>query len=303
MPAMTDSSFLLRSGRRLGFAEYGDPAGEVLFYHHGWPSGRLQGELMQEVGRKLHLRIIAPDRPGIGLSDFQPDRRLLDWPDTLAELAAHLEVGRFHLLGWSGGGPYVLAACAQLPDRVLSATVVCSAPPLAELGDARLFWAYRLLIRLRHRWPWLLGPVLNLGRRLAETADPERPPLSWLLPLFHQADRAVLADPEVFRVVRAAMLECLRRGSTAAITDAEAYLRPWGFDPASITLPVHFWHGKDDRNIDWTYSEELAGRMPGARTHWLENEGHYSLPIVHNEAILGAALEEAARQGLSVGTA
>jgi pimeloyl-ACP methyl ester carboxylesterase len=287
---MTDHSFKLRNGRQLGYAECGDPSGAVLFYHHGWPSGRRQGELMDRLGRAYGLRIVAPDRPGIGLSDHQPQRRLLDWPETLADLAVHVGAGRFHLLGWSGGGPYVLAACAAMPERVLSATVVCGAPPLAELGDARLFWIYRLLIRLRRHLPVLLGPVLALGARVAEVAEPDRPPLSWLLCLLRSADRRVLADPEVFRIVRAAMLDSLKRGATAVTTDAEAYLQPWGFDPAAIELPVHFWHGRDDRNIDWTYSRDLAQRLPRARSHWLDDEGHYSLPIVHNEAILRAAL-------------
>jgi pimeloyl-ACP methyl ester carboxylesterase len=287
---MTDHSFKLRNGRQLGYAECGDPSGAVLFYHHGWPSGRRQGELMDRLGRAYGLRIVAPDRPGIGLSDHQPQRRLLDWPETLADLAVHVGAGRFHLLGWSGGGPYVLAACAAMPERVLSSTVVCGAPPLAELGDARLFWIYRLLIRLRRYLPVLLGPVLALGARVAEVAEPDRPPLSWLLCLLRSADRRVLADPEVFRIVRAAMLDSLKRGATAVTTDAEAYLQPWGFDPAAIELPVHFWHGRDDRNIDWTYSRDLAQRLPRARSHWLDDEGHYSLPIVHNEAILRAAL-------------
>lgn len=287
---MTDHCFRLANGRQLGYAECGDPGGTVLFYHHGWPSGRRQGELMDRLGRSYGLRIIAPDRPGIGLSEYHPGRRLPDWPETLVELAAQVGAERFHLLGWSGGGPYVLAACAALPERVLSTTVVCGAPPLAELGDARLFWVYRLLIRLRRHLPRLLGPVLGLGARVAAGAEPDRPPLSWLLHLLHEADRRVLADREVFRIVRAAMLDSLRRGAAAVTTDAEAYLQPWGFDPAAIELPVHFWHGKADRNIDWTYSRDLARRLPRAQTHWLDDEGHYSLPIVHNEAILRAAL-------------
>ncbi|HCN76497.1 MAG TPA: alpha/beta hydrolase, partial [Verrucomicrobiales bacterium] len=104
---MADHTLTLSNGLTLGYAEYGDPAGAVMFYFHGWPSGRVQGELMHEAGLKFGLRIIAPDRPGIGLSDFQPRRRLLDWPPVLEELAAHAGAEKFHVLGWSGGGPYV----------------------------------------------------------------------------------------------------------------------------------------------------------------------------------------------------
>jgi len=286
---MADHTLTLSNGLTLGYAEYGDPAGAAMFYFHGWPSGRVQGELMYEAGLKYGLRIIAPDRPGIGLSDFQPRRRLLDWPPVLEELAAHAGAEKFHVLGWSGGGPYVLATALKMPARLLSATIVCGAPPLAFFGDAKMFWLYRLMIRLRGHFPSVLGAVLRLGALLAR-GSPDKPPLKWLMRLLLEPDRRVLADPEVFRVVRAGMMESLRRGPRAVIGDADIYLSEWGFEVSSVTFPVHLWHGKMDRNIAWEYSAQLAELMPHADIHWLENEGHYSLPILHNDAILRHAL-------------
>ena len=74
------------------------------------------------------------------------------------------------------------------------------------------------------------------------------------------------------------------------IADADIYLSEWGFEVGDIGTLIHFWHGKQDRNIDWRYTEKLAGIMPHVTTHWLEDEGHYSLPVTHLDAILKQAL-------------
>jgi pimeloyl-ACP methyl ester carboxylesterase len=284
-----DHTLKLSSGLCLGYAEHGDPQGVPLLYFHGWPSARVQGFLLDEVGKKMGLRIISPDRPGIGLSDFQPNRRLLDWPETMAELAAHVGADKFHLVGWSGGGPYVLATALKMPERILSATVVCGAPPLTVLGHAHLFWPYRLMMRLRQMFPPVLHGLLNVGERLTR-GEVTKPPLSWMMGLLSEPDRRVLMQPGFFATISGGMREALRRGPEMVIADADIYLSEWGFDVREVDYPIHFWHGKEDRNIHWRYSEQLAALLPRKTTHWLENEGHYSLPIMHAEEITRHAL-------------
>ena len=286
---MADHTFRLSSGRVLGYAVHGDEEGVPCFYFHGWPSARVQGLLMDEAGRRYGLRIISPDRPGIGLSDFHAGRELKDWPGVLGELAAHLGVDRFHVLGWSGGGPYVLVTAKMMPERLLSATIMAGAPPLTFLGYEHMFWLYRLMIRLRYAFPTVLGLLLRLGERISK-GEADQVPLKWVLGMLGPADRAVLARREVFSVVRDGMLEALRRGPKAVIADADIYLSEWGFEVGEIGTLIHFWHGKQDRNIDWRYTEKLAGIMPQVTTHWLEEEGHYSLPVTHLDDILRLAL-------------
>lgn len=290
---MADHTLRLSSGLSLGYAVHGDPDGVPCFYFHGWPSARVQGVLMDEAGRRHGLKILSPDRPGIGLSDFQAGRRLADWPGMMAELAAHVGADRFHLLGWSGGAPYVLVLAHEMPERLLSASIVCGAPPLRFLGPQHLFWMYRLMIRLRHAFPPLLGLLLRTGAHVAR-GQPEHWPLRWLLAMLGRADREVLQRPEIFHAVRAGMLEALRRGPRAVIADADIYLSEWGFEPGTISFPIHFWHGQEDRNIHWRYSEKLAAMMPHATLTLLEREGHYSLPVTHLDAILHQALQTSA---------
>lgn len=286
---MADHTLRLSSGLTLGYAEHGDPAGVPCFYYHGWPSARVQGALMDEAGKKYGLRIISPDRPGIGLSDFQPRRKLQDWPQTLSELASHLGIEKFHVIGWSGGGPYVLTTALNMPERLLSATIMCGAPPLTFLGYEHMFWVYRMMIKLRHAFPTILGLLLRLGERIAQ-GDPGKAPLKWLMKMLGPADRQALANPEVFSVVRAGIVEALRRGPKSVIADADIYLSEWGFEVSSVHYLIHFWHGKEDRNIAWQYSEKLSSIMPHTTTRWLDHEGHYSLPVTHLDEILQQAL-------------
>ena len=87
-----------------------------VFLCHGTPSSRLNRP-DDESTRALGVRLIAIDRPGCGLSDFLPGRTLLDWPTDLAAVADALGIGRFAVVGFSGGGPYVAASAFALPDR------------------------------------------------------------------------------------------------------------------------------------------------------------------------------------------
>lgn len=81
--------------------------------------------------------MIAPDRPGFGLSTFDARRRIADWPDDVRALAAHLGIARFAILGGSGGAPYALACARALPADMVSAVgLYAAAAPWREGGIA-----------------------------------------------------------------------------------------------------------------------------------------------------------------------
>lgn len=152
-----------------------------------------------------------------------------------------------------------------------------------------MFWLYRLMIQLRHYFPTILGLVLRAGGMVAKGA-PQKAPLRWLMKLLGDEDRRVLLQPGVYDVVRDATLGALNRGARSVIADADIYLNEWGFEVSQIEFPIQFWHGKQDRNIAWTYTERIASLIPAATTRWSEIDGHYSLPITHAEQILLAAV-------------
>jgi pimeloyl-ACP methyl ester carboxylesterase len=293
---MPEHSLTLSNGLKLGYAEYGDPLGVVMFYFHGWPSSHVQGSLFDEQAKKLRIRLICPDRPGIGLSDFQPQRSLDDWPHTLEQLATHVGADNYHVMGWSGGGPYVLILALKMPKRLLSASIICGAPPLKFLGNREMSWLYRVMIQLRHYFPAVLGTVLRLGGMIAK-GSPAKAPLRWLMKLLGEEDRRVLLLPGIYDVVRDATLGALNRGARSVIADADIYLNEWGFEVSQINFPIRFWHGKQDKNIAWTYTERIASLIPAATTQWSDIDGHYSMPITHAEQVLAAALQKPTSPG------
>ncbi|WP_050030106.1 alpha/beta hydrolase [Verrucomicrobium sp. BvORR034] len=284
MPFLT-----LQSGRKLAYEEYGDPAGVPLFYFHGWPGSRLQGELFHPSGVKHRLRIIACDRPGLGKSDFQPGRQLLDWPPLMTELADHLQAEKFHVLGVSGGGPYVLAMAHAMPERLLSAGVICGAPPLKLVGTQELMWTYKLALWGQRHTPLLLGPGLAVAARfLGLPRDHSATRL--FLKQQCERDRLAMSDAELFRIMTSAGRESLLSGARAVSTDGNIYSSDWGIDLADVHFPLRYWHGARDNNIPPALVERFVKRLPHATLTILPEEGHYSLPMLCGGQIVAELL-------------
>ena len=84
----TDNLLTLPDGRKLAYGEFGKPDGYPVLYFHGTPSSRLEPLMIgDEVFRQVGIRVIAPDRPGVGGSDFQLNREFSDWPKDVEFLA------------------------------------------------------------------------------------------------------------------------------------------------------------------------------------------------------------------------
>ena len=97
----------LPDGRVLCYAEYGDPAGRPIFVFHGNPNSRLLWGVIPGSPFLPGLRLIAPDRPGYGRTDFVDGVTTIEnWPNDIAALADSLGIERFALFAPSGGVPF-----------------------------------------------------------------------------------------------------------------------------------------------------------------------------------------------------
>ena len=284
---MQEKTIRLSAGRFVAVSEYGVPTGDPVFFFHGWPSSRTMAELTDAAARDLQLRIISPDRPGIRDSSFQPERRLLDWPPLLAELADQLRLDRFKILAISGGAPYAFASAWALPQRVAAIAVASGAPPLAELADrTKLLRLYRWLLHFYPRHRQLLRLSFHAVRPFLSIKLPLRFRPT-LLRLLQPCDAAVMRDVAAFEACFESQRQAWRASAEGLMVDAEIYAQPWGFPLEEITVPVRLWHGKKDRSFRWELARDLGQRLTNVATHLVENEGHYSLPIRHMHAILG----------------
>lgn len=282
-----DQIIKLKDGRKLGYAEYGDPNGKPLFYFHGWPGSRLSwGSELDAVANKLHLRIIAPDRPGLGLSDFQKNRTILDWLDDVIELADFLKLKKFSVTGSSGGGPYVLACAYKIPSRIVKIGTVAGLGPLDHLDDITglSFWQkkyFEVVIRFID----LVGIQLYLSKifltYFPNVAGRVQLALWWKAP----SDQKVFQKKNALEDFRKTDLEALRQGVRGAARDAKLDYRPWGFDLKDIKKEVYLWHGELDVNMPEAVARHVARGLPNCRATFYPNDGH-ALLATHGEEIL-----------------
>jgi pimeloyl-ACP methyl ester carboxylesterase len=274
-----DRTVRLRDGRQLGFAQYGDPDGSVVVNAHGGLACRLDVAAADEVARQAGVRLISPDRPGVGLSDPQPDRTILDWAGDIADLLDQLGVDRFAVMGWSMGGQYAAAVGHALRTRVTRVAIVAGALPLTEPGVFdQLPTMDRVYTRLSQRLPWVArecfrtmgfaaryAPTLY-GRLAARDLGP--------------ADGAVLRD-EGYDTFSLMSREALRRPAGVA-EEYRAWMRPWGFAPEDLDVGVDVWAGTEDELVDRRWPHELAHRIPGA-TLYLRSGGHFMAHLHYRE--------------------
>ena len=276
----------LADGSVLSYAEFGDPGGRPLLFFHGWPGSRLQARTIEGPARRRGLRVLAPDRPGIGLSTPAPGASIAAWIRALSAWIDQLNLAPFYVLGVSGGGPDALACAAHMPRRIAAAGVCCGVPPPRVLEQSPdLFWLYRLLRRIDRKAPRLLVSLMVVAHfyMLRVPLRWSLRPLSLLLP---RADRRALQHRGRLTQVAASTREAFAGGAQAVIADARRLQQPWGFDPGEIAIPVHFWHGARDRNIPPSLIRPFIHGLAGAQMHYYPADGHYSLPLGRTPDIL-----------------
>ena len=155
------TTITLPDGRDYAFEEWGDPAGQWLFWLHGTPGGRLTRHPDPTLWGRLGLRVVTVDRPGYGQSTTLPGRAVAHIAADVAAVADHLGADRFAVLGGSGGGPHALAVAALLGDRVQACVPVCSAAPVNEPEQAAMVEINREAFRI-----WREQGRAGIARRL-----------------------------------------------------------------------------------------------------------------------------------------
>ena len=257
---------------KIGITEFGDPNGEPVLYFHGFPGSRNDGNLFEfnSLGKASNTRIIGIDRPGIGISEFQPGRRLLDWPKTVIAIADSLNLRKFSILGISGGGPYALACANAIPERLLSVSIISSMGPFtyqeSMSGKAMLIPKQIAPIRRLFAWGIMAGAKKNpekLKANITKTLPKED--LEYLS-LPGKMDNLI----EVFK-------ECFRQGLKGYLHEAKLYRRNWGFRIPDIKTNVNLWHGTIDQNVSMELARRIASEIQDCKSTFIENEGHFSL--------------------------
>ncbi|MFA5144248.1 MAG: alpha/beta hydrolase [Candidatus Omnitrophota bacterium] len=269
--------FTKEDGRRIAFYEYGDPNGTPLIFCHGTGT-HVHVMLLHEPAKRLGYRVIVPDRPGIGLSDFDPKRKLLDSAADIAALADHLGISKFGVMGISGGVPTLLACAYNLAERLTFVVDLAGAVPLyrdpvalKKLGAMDRFYAIlgaRMPLGLFQIPFALLGFQQKIMKNPKAFVDLMRSSMC-------KADTELFGIPEMQYLFMRDFQELFRQGSRPPALDAQLIYLPWEFNIGQIKIHVDIRQGADDRWIPPYFSQYLAKALPDAALKMIPGQGHF----------------------------
>jgi pimeloyl-ACP methyl ester carboxylesterase len=257
----------LSDGRALHYYDTrdgGDDDRVAVFWLHGTPNTGAPPEPLFAAAEHSGLRWVSYDRPAYGGSSPHDGRDIASAAVDVAAVADALGLGRFAVLGHSGGGPHALACGALLPGRVL-AVVSASAPaPSAAQG---LDWFAG----------WSPGGVAQQRAALAGRAALEAylPTAEFDQETFTPGDYAALEGG--WSWFGAVVGKALEHGNEGMVEDLLAGARDWGFALADISVPVLLLHGEADRMVPAAHGQWLAEHCPGAQLRLIAGAGHITV--------------------------
>jgi pimeloyl-ACP methyl ester carboxylesterase len=196
-----------------------------------------------------------------------------------------LGVTRFGVMGWSMGGQYAAAVGKALPGQVTGVAIIAGALPLIDPQIfAQLPGFDRVYTRLSEHAPMLARTCFwTMG--LAARCFPEGYGKLAARQL-GGADGKVLRE-EGFRVFSRMSAEAFRQPA-GVVDDYRAWVKPWGFEPEDLTVPVTVWSGNDDELVNSEWAVTLAQRIPGAMLR--QRPGGHFLAHLHYQEIFDTIL-------------
>jgi pimeloyl-ACP methyl ester carboxylesterase len=282
----------LSDGRTLAYCQYGDAQGIPVFFAHGGPGSRLEGELFHDSAVKHGFCLIATDRPGMGQSTFKPNRQLLDYPKDILELAEAMGIDKFGVMGWSGGGAHTVVCGYALSKRLLfnialgGYTNFGQLPGAADMLKAK---ADRISVRLSHKYPRLFQLFFDM-MAFSVSYFPTTYYNS-VASAVNQSDKEIMADPAFKRYFMADQKEAFAQGSRGVTVDAAVHYVDWGIRLSDITAKLHVFHSTEDTLVPVAFGKHLAENVPNCEFHLLDKQGHL-FPATHQDLIFATAQAE-----------
>lgn len=272
----TNQVIELNDGRKLAFAEYGDPNGKPVFHFNGSGGSRLEHPADLNILTGLGIRYICTDRPGHGNSSPQSNRQLLDWPDDVMSLADYLEIDKFYVLGWSAGGSHALACAYKMPERVVAGAIVSGLAPADRPDPYKGYKGFlKILMILGRKYPKLVYMFRKMAaKQINKESGNVGDKFVRSLP---KIDQVPFENPAIKEMLIADIKEGYKQGGDGPARDDIVINSPWNFDIKEIQTRFDIWQGDSDMNVPVNQGIYQAGLLPNNNFHLLKNKGHMFL--------------------------
>lgn len=251
----------LPDGRAMAWTEYGSARGLPCVLVPDTGSSRLApGWLLHDSALPAAIRLLAIDRPGIGVSDpigfggtEQPAEDLRRMVETLA-------VGRVAVIGIGQGADDALAFAARYPALVTSVSAVSMRLPVD--ASVRRGMLHPFARRQAKNWA---GPLSSWIEASGKGAD-----LTLAATWSRMLERLDVVSAQVLgdRWQEADFREAVAADSAQINPAWTAPSRPsgppqWVLDPAAVQVPVQVWHGKHETGTTLPAVQAFAGGRAG----------------------------------------
>jgi pimeloyl-ACP methyl ester carboxylesterase len=264
---VTEADVELAGGRTLHYYDTREDESDTrvpVFWHHGTPNVGSPPEPLFPAAAGNGLRWVSYDRPAYGGSSPNPGRDIASAIADVAAVADALRIGRFAVVGHSGGGPHALACGALLPERVIAVVSVSAPAPFdAEGLDWFAGWSRSGVAEQR---------AALAGRAALETYLPTA---EFDPQIFTEGDQSALEG--TWSWLAEVVDQAMEKGNEGMVEDLLAGARAWGFAPADITVPVLILHGGKDRMVPSAHGQWLATHCPTAELRLAPDAGHISV--------------------------
>ncbi len=266
----TKNLLKLSDGRQICYAEYGNPGGVPIFLFHGNPGSRLCWGLIPGSPFLPKIHIIAPDRPGYGLTDFHR-RAILNWPNDIVELAEHLNIDKFAVFAPSGGGPFALACAWKIPERLTSIGIFGSVGPNLPEATVGVIKSLRLLWKISNPLFGVIKLQMKMAAYMAKK-NPEKLAVRMRDLELSEWDKKIFDRPEIKNIFIKDFPEAYRQNGIGSAYDTTIPAK-WPIPLTQIKRKVYVWHAEPDVLVG-NMSRYIAKKLPNSHFKCILNTGH-----------------------------
>lgn len=269
----TENYLTLPDGRKLCYAEYGDPNGIPIFVFHGNPNSRLLWGILPGSPFLPNVRLIAPDRYGYGRTDYVDGVTTVEnWPNDIVALADHLGIEKFAVFGPSGGGPFALSCAWKIPERLTAVGVFASVGPLNEETAVGFI---PMILTLWEKAP-KLPRLFKLQMRFFSWLVRKRPSLyiKMILKEFSEKDLETYHRLQIDERNSPDRLEAYRQKGIGTWYDVMIPAN-WPIPLQEIKTKVFLWQGEKDESVSPAMGRYIAKHIPSCEAEYIEGEGHF----------------------------
>lgn len=270
---MEEELYTRSNGQVVAYFEYGHGDNVLFFHHASQVAGPLSPVLIRQADDH-HVRVIEVVRSGYGNSTSVPDRDIWQVAAVNIELADHLKISTFGIIGYSGGGPHALASMNLAGDRCVGGVIVAGLAPYTE-SDFDFYEG----MNEANKQEWLLSKN-NPDQFEVEVTQYAN---EWggydfakLTSVFNSGPGTPMPDDWLMAFYICTKYS-LQQGTNGLREDSFAFIKPWGFSLNEITAPLQIWAGTKDVNAPAGHARWLEANIAGSELHILDGKDHNSV--------------------------